>query len=334
MAIVTEFIDAYPSESTAYQVKRNEELLLQQPEPSHMKLWRDYDLLGALHFPLEYKPAKFSPPRDVYGGDFMRIEWQQMDFRQPFYHRNADVDEISYQVCGSRILMTELGSVDLLPGDFARIPVAVAHDNYGRNDIHLLFYIHGPAKECGKVSNKTELKLPPFEGWESKTVTELMTECLGARGCDISVSLADETLLLNRPEELAMNENKINVFRAEQWGPETEWLYKSEHVWIGTVRLDRVNGNLYHRHRQAEAIQIQLSGHRTLISQRGVIELEPGDFVSIPRGCSYTSVTTGESIHISVLTAKETPPKAVVTKKAKPTTAALVAEIREMAGRK
>lgn len=91
MKIVTQVIDAFPCDSTIYQVERNEELLLKVPEPTHMKLWRDYGVLEAIHFPMEYTPMKFSPPRDVYGGDFLRLEWQLMNFRQPFYHRNSAI---------------------------------------------------------------------------------------------------------------------------------------------------------------------------------------------------------------------------------------------------
>lgn len=111
MKTVTEILDPFPVDGNIHKLKRREDLLLQVPPPTAMKLWRTHDPLVAVHFPQQYIPAKFAPPRDIYAGDFLRLEWQQMNARQPFYHRNADVDEISYQVSGERTLMTELGSV-------------------------------------------------------------------------------------------------------------------------------------------------------------------------------------------------------------------------------
>jgi uncharacterized cupin superfamily protein len=296
-----------------------------------MKLWRNHDPLVAVHFAQQYIPAKFAPPRDIYAGNFLRLEWQQMNTRQPFYHRNADVDEISYQVSGERTLMTELGSVELRPGDFSRIPVAIAHDNYGREEIHLLFYIHGPAKECGKIVGSSEPKRVPFDGWKAATVTEMMTECLGARGCDISVSLTDEEMLLDpTANESASGGDRILVQQATSAvHPESEWLFQTARVWIGTTRLKDDIGGIYHRHRKADAIHCQISGTRILITQRGTVELQPGDFISIPKGCAYTSVCSGESFHILILTSEDTPIKADVAKEATATSPNVVAAARE-----
>lgn len=51
-----------------------------------------------------------------------------------------------------------------------------------------------------------------------------------------------------------------------------------------------------------DAIQYQISGTRTLVTQNGVLKLEPGDFVNVPRGCAYTSITAAASNHIILLT--------------------------------
>lgn len=97
-----------------------------------MNLWRDYDSLTVINVPTKCIPSKFAPPLDVYENQYIRLESQKMNFRQPFYHRNADVDEISYHVCGQRTLIMEKGSLDLEVGDFARIPVGVAQHNLRR----------------------------------------------------------------------------------------------------------------------------------------------------------------------------------------------------------
>ncbi|MFE9789661.1 hypothetical protein ACFYO7_30230 [Nocardia salmonicida] len=133
MSVVIEDVTIMTSDQPLRSIERDEHNLLTAPHPSKMpvKLWRDHPPLTVAHFPQEYQPRPFAPPRGVYENEQIRIEWQTMDNRQPFYHRNCDVDEISYQIEGERTLMTELGVIEHRPGEFSRIPRGVSHDNYG-----------------------------------------------------------------------------------------------------------------------------------------------------------------------------------------------------------
>lgn len=341
LAVVTEVLDAIPENDSVIRIQRREELLLTPPPAAAMRFWRDYDLLAVAHFSPTYTPMKFAPPRDVFASDVFRLEWQQMKSRQPFYHRNGDVDELSYQVSGDRTLMTELGSVELRPGDFSRIPVGVAHDNYGREEVHLLFYVLAPAVECGSVAAESEHKKVPFEGWSPACKVEMMTECLGAIGCDIAVSMVDEELLLDENNSVARDRDgeKIVVQRATNLGSpeqeqeeaedEAQWMYKSKNVWIGAVHLRKAQGKTYRRHRRAHAVHCQISGSRTLVTQRGTAKMEPGDFICIPRGCAYTSIAAEESLHIVIIFASdELVMKAPVARTAETTTMELVEATR------
>lgn len=310
MTLIQHCIDALPISDSVVRLKRNEELLLTTPEASAapLKLWQDYERLSVTNLPQRWQAAKFAPPRDVFVGDCLRLEWQQMDNRQPFYHRNADVDEISYQVTGERTLMTELGTIELRPGDYSRIPVGIAHDNYGRKEVHLLIYVLAPAEETGSISSQAEVIEVPFEGWTAKPHTiEMMTECLGALGCDVSVSLADERLLLGAGVEgTAPKSQQLLAQRATVRDNMPEWLYKTRNVWIGSARHTRSDGMVYHTHRRAVAIHYQITGERTLVTQRGTVQMLPGDFIRIPIGCAYTSLHKEESEHIIVLTTDRT----------------------------
>jgi hypothetical protein len=60
----------------------------------------------------------------VFESEHVHIEWQKMNFRQPFYPRNVGVDEIGYHISGERTLITEKGTVDLQVGDFTQILLA------------------------------------------------------------------------------------------------------------------------------------------------------------------------------------------------------------------
>lgn len=314
--LVQEVIDGLPSEGMLYIVERDEALLLNRPDPGPFKLWPvDAEPLKAVHFPQEYVPSQFAIPQDVYGGDSLRLEWQKMNNRQPIYHRNSDVEEISFQVTGERSLATELGSVELTPGDFCRIPVGVAHDNWGRSEVHLIFYIYGPIAEVVSSCRQSKADLPPYEGWEGKVVTELLTECMGKGACPLAVFQTDETVLLGRATR--NSGPPMNVLRAEGLKDQVEWVYKTPEVWIGSVSMDKASSTKYYRHRRATEIQYQVKGTRTLVSQQGTIELVPGDFTNIPKGCAFTSKSEGESVHLVVLTSKETPMIAQPTKEAK-----------------
>lgn len=330
MAEITHIIDALPESEHFVKLRRREDLFLTAPPPSAMKLWRDHEPLAVTHFAQEWKPAKFAPPLDIFSCDSLRLEWQQMNDRQPFYHRNADVDEMSYQVSGERTLMTELGTVELRAGDFSRIPVSIAHDNWGRKEIHLLFYVIANATDVGPVVGEAEIKESPFEGWKpNHYAMEMVTECLGAKGCDISVSCVDEDLLLHGSLlESTDPDTKLVIQRPTAKHSEAEWLYKSSRVWIGNVHLRATKGETYRSHRRATAIHCQISGTRTLVSQRGTVELQPGDFVSIPRGVAYTSICKENSSHILILTSDDVALKSEVAKQAETSLVESVAAIR------
>ena len=168
MATVTQILDALPEAPTEITVQRREDLLLTWPAPTSRELWREMEPLAAAHFPTDFTPnlaprgCYFAPTRNPYIGKTLRVQWQQMDERQPFYHRDMDVEELSYQVSGERTLMTEVGTAELRPGDFSRIPVGIAHDNYGRKAVHLLFYVVAPVSDVGSNVTVAKRKEVPF----------------------------------------------------------------------------------------------------------------------------------------------------------------------------
>ena len=321
MGVVTEVLDGIPVSDSITTLQRDEQLLLTRPKIPFFPLDNPPNI-SAIHFPFEYAPKKFTPPQGIFESEHIRLEWQQMGpgVRQPFYHRNADVDELSYQICGERTLMTELGTVELREGDFSRIPVGVAHDNYGREEIHLLFYIPAPVIELVEPVRRAKFEMPPFSDWKGQNVSELLTECLGGLmgqpECALAVAMADEILILEHAQRAEASE-LLQVLRTSGEEGKYEWLYKSQNVWIGAVEYKQgCSGDVYRRHRRAEEIQCQIRGQRTLVSQRGTIELEPGDFVSIPEGVAFTDIAHGASFHISVLTRHHAEPKGSNVKEA------------------
>ncbi|GAA2611927.1 hypothetical protein SMC26_10380 [Actinomadura fulvescens] len=305
MGLVHEIIDGFDAAEPVRRIARREELLLGAPLPSPKRPPRSYRPIEAVHFPAHFVPQGFEPPKGIFESDHLRIERQTMaGFRQPFYHRNCDVDELSYQVHGTRTLMTELGSLDLVAGDFSRIPVTVAHDNHAHDDIHILFYVPAHVAELRAPVRTSEVVLPPFPGWESEVRNLMTTECLGGPEHDIVMTPVDEQMLL---DQARTEPERINVLRPSDGTDETDWLYRSAQIRIGHTAIDRSNGRTYRTHRDADDIQYQISGRRLLVTQLGVLELEPGDFVRVPVGVAFTSIVTEPSTHLTVLSALTVP---------------------------
>ncbi|KAF1730635.1 hypothetical protein CRV24_008704 [Beauveria bassiana] len=163
--MVTKILDALPERKNIVKVHKNEELLLTFPKPDRRKTWREPPLPTAGFLQVLPLPATSSRAAlCVWNGNRWILD------------RNMDVEEISLQVDGERTLMTELGNVDLRPGDWSKISVDV---------------------EAGQTTATAQRKANPFEGWTPSTgAIKLVTECLGARGCDLAVSLLDEAHLL------------------------------------------------------------------------------------------------------------------------------------------
>lgn len=296
---ITEQFDVFPFTTAPRELLRDEEALLSPAVPKAPGVrWDPIPPLKVARFDQEFQDRTFEPPRILWEGDHGRIEWIQMDFRQPMYHRNLDVDELAFQIAGPRTLMTEVGTVELLPGDFVRIPVGVAHDNYGRKESHLLWYLPAPVEDVAPVTARGEVRIPPFEGWTPQVVNEVHTDCLGGRHCDTAVQLSDETLLL---EQAHRETDRLQVMRAEPEAGGTAWVWQGPDHWIGMTSVVDSDGRTYTRHRNADEVQYQVEGTRLLVSANGVVEMTPGTFVHLPVGVAFASIASGPTRHLTTV---------------------------------
>jgi hypothetical protein len=75
-------------------------------------------------------------------------------------------------------------------------------------------------------------------------------------------------------------------------------------------------------------VQYQVRGHRTVVSQRGVVELGPGDFLRIPLGIAHSSVAGQETEYIRLLCDRDLPQIAETHRTAEPCSAERLAAAR------
>lgn len=315
--VVQEDIMVMGSQEPIRTVDRDEHLLLAPAYPGQLKvkLWQDQPLLSIVHYPQAYEAQPFAPPRGVYENDHIRVEWQTMDNRQPFYHRNCDVDEISYQIAGHRTLMSELGVVEHRPGELSRLPRGVCHDNYGRKESHLLFYIPAPVEELVDSVGRATAQMPPYPGWQPGDVNEAVTQCMGTPGHDVAVFPADERQLLDYVNHTT---ERLQVLRGSGQDGIT-WLYRSATTRLGIARMPETNGvRRYRRTLDADEVQYQISGRRTLLTQRGIAELSGGDFLRIPMGVASCSICPEPAEHLVLQSNREIPQIAETSRTATP----------------
>jgi hypothetical protein len=101
------------------------------------------------------------------------------------------------------------------------------------------------------------------------------------------------------------NTGKSVVVRINDRGPFIKGrqldLSKGAATRIGLIRTAPGGERRYLRRLDADEMQYQASGHRTLITQHGVVDLGPGDFVRIPVGIAHASVTTEVGDYICLL---------------------------------
>lgn len=124
---------------------------------------------------------------------------------------------------------------------------------------------------------------------------------------------------------------RLQVLRPDR-SQDTTWLYGTDRIRIGLVTTVPGGERRYRRTLDADEIQYQANGHRTLITQHGLVDLEPGDFVRIPLGISHASVATEAGDYVSLLSRSEVPQVAKTSRTADPYSperlAALTAEVR------
>jgi quercetin dioxygenase-like cupin family protein len=123
----------------------------------------------------------------------------------------------------------------------------------------------------------------------------------------------DEQRLL---DQALQEKARLNVLRGPE-APGITWLYEAETARIGTVTLPAgTDGKQYRRTVDADEIQYQISGKRTVVTQRGIAELEPGDFLRIPLGIAHTSICAERTEFLIVHSGRELPQIAETTRTA------------------
>jgi mannose-6-phosphate isomerase-like protein (cupin superfamily) len=142
---VREFINWFDTGPGEYfEVMRDEDLLETQAQGGRgvvkVSPFEDY-----LHHPhTADRPGK---PPTVFENEDLRIEVINLDGPQGAWHRGCDQDELVIQVAGAGFVITEQGTVEVLPGDMALVPRGVSHTNNSRDgEKRVIIYTRKPLR--------------------------------------------------------------------------------------------------------------------------------------------------------------------------------------------
>ena len=172
--------------------------------------------------------------------------------------------------------------------------------------------------------------MPPFRDWVAKDSIEFITDHLSALGSDCSTFYTSEQMLLDNAKDIT---ERMSIVRSSKKGKtwtEVDWQFTSKNVWLGVSTFEKSDGSVYVRHRMADELQIQTKGRRSLVTQRGTLQVEPGDFLCVPLGCAFTSIAHEDNSYLTVLMRYPAEAKKKMSKIAVQTTEELLAQARSL----
>lgn len=124
MSIRKEFSTGWGEGYPMTWAERDESELIGSSKGGHLLVptFRPFDFLIAPNQPLVFLSASTN-----------RAVVEALRGTQPLFHRNADFDELHFQIAGDTTYETELGTLTAKPAELTLIPSAIAHRATGRH---------------------------------------------------------------------------------------------------------------------------------------------------------------------------------------------------------
>lgn len=263
---------------------------------------RPGDLFGTLRtervVPTDRTDAQRGVPFRIIEVPGLNIEIARRNERLSNYHRNLRADEMVIANRGHTTYETELGLVELFPGEVLFHPTGMSHRNFPDLDNVQLFNIIIESESPLSFS-KDALRIfePATVGAVAQSEEETYEEWIDLGGRDFYMTRPERPSAVCNIDPVAghapLVHGKVN---AELLVDSTE----ASRRWDGSVtvleapnglRLDIAAGLWLtadaHRNIRADKIIVGHRGRVRCTSELGITDAGPGEFVIVPRGVSH-----------------------------------------------
>ena len=278
-------------------VERDEDMLIgtvragQRPMPRI----RVFDLLQD-----EMNPAGSSQAL-VWDGGTLRIAAEQISGSESDLTRAADYDLLFFQFCGSSLIESEYGTVEIEPGEITLIPAGIAHRSTAKGECLRLRVMTKEAVNLGvdaeKPLTESQFNVVHSEPMTSRKNASTAHDDRVLEHTNFWDPISDIWIERRSPQlfgcvkEGGRGLKKLRAFdyftgMTGKGGARAPVLYTGDEFRIDVYNLEGQQRG-FHRGLDEDEIWFQFRGHAVNDTEWGIVELDPGEMSYVPRGIAH-----------------------------------------------
>lgn len=236
----------------------------------------------------------------IWQGSTLRIAAEQINGPEPELTRAADFDSFYVQFVGSSRVESELGAVELVPGEIVLIPAGISHRSTAQGESLRLRVMSKESVQLGvdpdrpltqsnfQVGHSDPLSHVALPGNSGDSVVE--HTCFWEAESDVWIERRAEQLF-NCWKEGGRVLKKIRAFDyftgiTGKGGARAPVLYEGGEFRIDCYNLEGQQRG-FHRGLDEDEIWFQFRGHGKNETEWGIVELNAGEMSYVPRGIAH-----------------------------------------------
>jgi mannose-6-phosphate isomerase-like protein (cupin superfamily) len=278
-------------------VERDEDMLIgtvragQRPMPRI----RVFDLLQG-----EMNPVGSSQAL-VWDGGTLRIAAEQISGSESDLTRAADYDLLFFQFCGSSLIESEYGTVEIEPGEITLIPAGIAHRSTAKGECLRLRVMTKEAVNLGvdaeKPLTESQFNVVHLDPLTSRKNASTAHDDRVLEHTNFWDPISDiwierrSAQLFGCVKEGGRGLKKLRAFdyftgMTGKGGARAPVLYTGDEFRIDVYNLEGQQRG-FHRGLDEDEIWFQFRGHAVNDTEWGIVELDPGEMSYVPRGIAH-----------------------------------------------
>lgn len=236
----------------------------------------------------------------VWEGATLRIAAEQIDGQEVELTRAADFDLFYFQFAGSTRIESELGTVQLEPGEIVLVPAGISHHSTATGESLRLRVMSKESVQFGvdpdqpltqskfQVSHSDPLQHSASSGASGDNVVE--HTCFWDPESDVWIERSGKKIF-NCWKEGGRAFKKIRAFDyftgiTGKGGARAPVLYEGKEFRIDCYNLEGQQRG-FHRGLDEDEIWFQFRGHGKNETEWGIVELDAGEMSFVPRGIAH-----------------------------------------------